>query len=285
MLRIKKIITNSMVCVIDEKGDELIVRGKGIGFQKHRGERVDEALVEATYRMEDKGEQKKLRELMDRIPEEHLVLTAELIEDIKQVSRVKLNESLLITLADHISFAIQRKEEGIEFSNPLKHEIMAYYPTEYHLGQQCIKQVEKRLNIELNKDEASFIALHIVNAQMNTEMSEMYEITSLIDQLIVITEEFYGKKFDTTSLDFSRFVVHLRYFVRRIFTNTTFADQAGEANASFRQMIAGQFKIHYACAKRMEALVKKKYGKELTDEELTYLTIHLKRINMNGDEE
>lgn len=280
MLRIKKIINNSMLCVISETGDELIVRGKGIGFQKHRGERIDESLVEASYRMEDKDEQRKLRELIERIPAEHLVFTAELIEHIKSVSSLKLNESLLITLSDHISFAMQRKKEGIEFTNPLDGEIMSYYPTEYNLGQYCRKRIEEQFGIELCKDEASFIALHIVNAQMNTQMSETYNIINLVEQLIRLTEEFYNKKFDRDSLDFSRFVVHLRYFARRLYTNTIFEDKEGDENISFRRMIAGQCKIHYACAKRMEALIKKNYNKTLTDEELTYLTIHLQRINM-----
>ena len=36
-----------------------------------------------------------------------------------QFAESEKNESLIITLAGHISFAIQRKEQGIEFENPL----------------------------------------------------------------------------------------------------------------------------------------------------------------------
>lgn len=43
---------------------------------------------------------------------EHLALTENLIGHIKTQIPQKLNESLLITLADHISFAIARKEQG-----------------------------------------------------------------------------------------------------------------------------------------------------------------------------
>ena len=34
-MRIKKIINNSIVCAVDDTGDELIVTGKGIGFQNY----------------------------------------------------------------------------------------------------------------------------------------------------------------------------------------------------------------------------------------------------------
>ena len=71
-MRIKKIINNNILCAVDDHGNELIVTGRGIGFQRHRGELIDPAAVEHTYRMEEKTEQRKLRELVEKIPIEHL---------------------------------------------------------------------------------------------------------------------------------------------------------------------------------------------------------------------
>ena len=82
-MRIKKVINNNILCVVDEKGGEMIVTGRGLGFQRKTGERVDPALVEKSYRMEGKPEQRKLRELCEQIPLEHLRLTQELIEYVK----------------------------------------------------------------------------------------------------------------------------------------------------------------------------------------------------------
>ena len=45
-MRIKKVINNNILCVIDEKGHEMIVTGKGIGFKRKTGERVDETTIE-----------------------------------------------------------------------------------------------------------------------------------------------------------------------------------------------------------------------------------------------
>ena len=101
----------------------------------------------------------------------NLLLTEQLIAEIKQHITQPLNESLLITLTDHISFAMQRKQQGIEFTNPLAGSIMCYYPTEYQMGCRCLDIIKQKTGIELNADEASFIALHIVNAELNTHMS------------------------------------------------------------------------------------------------------------------
>ena len=283
-MRIKKIINNNILCAVDEKGNELIVTGRGIGFQRHRGETIDSALIERTSRMEEKTGQRKLRELVEKIPIEHLSLTEGLIEHITSQIPQKLNESLLITMADHISFAILRKAQGVEFSNPLKGSIMCYYPTEYHLGHYCLRVIREQLGVTLHEDEAAFIALHIVNAELNTNMSEMYEITKLIEGTISVVEYFYQKQFDRESLDFNRFVVHLRYFAQRLFQNQIMEDSQGERDEMFRQLIMKNCKEHYRCAQCIADYIKNTYQKNLSDEELTYLTIHLKRINPGSEQ-
>ena len=279
-VRIKKVINNNILCVVDDKGSELIVTGRGLGFGRKIGQRIDPADVEKTYRMEGKAEQRRLRELVEQIPLEHLSLTQDLIREIKSVIHQPLNESLLITLADHISFAIQRKEQGVEFKNPLSGSILCYYPAEYQLGQRCLALIRERCGVDLNPDEASFIALHIVNAELNTSMSEMYDITRLIDGVVEVVEYFYREqgRFDRDSLAFNRFVVHLRYFAQRLFQDNMMPDTQEEGDAAFRQMIAKSCARHYKCAQCVAGYVKNTWHKQLSEEELIYLTIHLKRV-------
>ena len=94
--------------------------------------------MERSYRMTSPAVQQKLVELLEQIPYEHLLLTDELVAMIRSRVNYPLNESLLITLADHISFAIQRSEQGIRFSNPLMAPIREFYPEEYRLGMECL---------------------------------------------------------------------------------------------------------------------------------------------------
>jgi len=277
-MRIKKVINNNILCVVDDLGNEMIVSGKGLGFQRKVGERVDPARFEKTYHMENKAEQRKLRELCGQIPIEHLKLTQDLIEYIKTQITAPLNESLLITLADHISFAIKRKENGVEFTNPLQGAIMSYYPTEYRLGQHCLGVIQREIRVDLNPSEAAFIALHIVNAELNTSMSVMVDITKLIEGTLEVVEYFYQKTFDRESLDFNRFVVHLRYFAQRLFQAAPGPSE--EYDQEFRDMIVRSCKQHYKCAQCVGEYIRNTYQKDVSDEELIYLTIHLKRINL-----
>jgi beta-glucoside operon transcriptional antiterminator len=279
-VKIKRVINNNILCAIDEHGNEMIVTGRGIGFKRNIGELIDPAQVEKTYRMEDKAGQRRLRELVAQIPLEHLKLTEELIEYIKGQITQPLNESLLITLADHISFAIARKEQGVEFSNPLSDGIMCYYPTEYRLGQYCLESIEQRYGIELNADEAAYIALHIVNAELNTDMGQMQDMTKLLDGCVRVTEFYYNKKFDRGSLDFSRYIIHLRYLVQRLYQGKQMEDKAEEQDVLFRELIRRNCKDHYECASRIALYIETNFNHSITEEERIYLTIHLKRLNM-----
>ena len=49
MLRIKKIFNNNVVLVIDTKGLERILIGRGIAFRKRVGETVENDKIEKTF--------------------------------------------------------------------------------------------------------------------------------------------------------------------------------------------------------------------------------------------
>lgn len=282
-MRIKKVINNNILCTIDEKGNEMIVTGRGLGFKRKVGQFIDPALVEKTYRMAEKSDQRKLRELASLIPLEHLRLTEELVAYIKSQISQPLNESLLITLADHISFAIQRQQQGIEFTNPLSDAIVCYYPTEYRLGQHCLRTIEREYQLTLNPEEASFIALHIVNAELNTSMSEMHDLTRLMDGCIQVTEFYYRRRFDRNSLDFGRYSVHLRYLVQRLYQDRPLPDRTAESDLLFRELIRRNCREHYECARRIALYIETNFGRSITEEEKIYLTIHLKRLNTTDE--
>ena len=99
---VKKPINNNILRVVDPTGCELIVTGRGLGFGAKPGYKIEAETVEHSYRMTSPAVQQKLVELLEQIPYEHLLLTDELVAMIRSRVNYPLNESLLITLADHI---------------------------------------------------------------------------------------------------------------------------------------------------------------------------------------
>ena len=277
---VKKAINNNILRVDDPTGCELIVTGRGLGFGAKPGDRVDVARVERSYRMTSPAVQQKLVDLLEQIPYEHLLLTDELVAKIRARLSYPLNESLLITLADHISFAIQREKQGIRFTNPLMEPIREFYPEEYRLGMECLDEIRQRCHAALADDEGGFIALHIVNAELNTTMSVVNDVTRFVDGCVQVVECFYNCHFDRAALDFSRFTVHLRFFAQRVFQGKQDQDDSSGHDEMFRALIARNCSEHYKCACCIADYVRNTWHKELSDEELVFLTIHLKRIRM-----
>ena len=244
---VKKPINNNILRVVDPTGCELIVTGRGLGFGAKPGYKLDAGKVERSYRMTSPAVQQKLVELLEQIPYEHLLLTDELVAMIRSRVNYPLNESLLITLADHISFAIQRSEQGIRFSNPLMAPIREFYPQEYRLGMDCLAIIRQRCKADLSDDEGGFIALHIVNAELNTTMSVVNDVTRFVDGCVQVVECFYGCHFDRDALDFSRFTVHLRFFAQRVFQGKQESENDAH-DEMFRALIARNCSEHYKCA-------------------------------------
>ncbi len=57
------------------------------------------------------------------VPERMLSITSSILEDAQQTLRCRLNPNLVFVLADHLQFAIQRKEKGISFDMGVSFEI------------------------------------------------------------------------------------------------------------------------------------------------------------------
>ena len=170
-MKVIKVINNNNVCVLDESGREQIVSGKGIGFGKKCGEEIDNSQIQKTYLITNSELQKKMITMLQEIPIDYMNFANDMVEYIKKEYESELNESLLVALSDHIAFAIERKKKGIEFTNPLLESIKEAYPQELSLGEYCVEQLKERLAIDMTRDEAGFIAMHIINARLDTKMS------------------------------------------------------------------------------------------------------------------
>ena len=281
-MRVIKAINNNNLCVIDDNGREQIVSGKGIGFGKKYGDSVDPSQIQKTYLITDSELQKKMISLLKEIPSEYMTFTNNMVEHIKEVFPLKLNESLLVTLSDHIAFAIDRQKNGIEFTNPLIDSIRECYPQELNLGEYCVEQIHKQLGIAMNKDEAGFIAMHIINARLDMKMSDVYEITKMINGCIEISEYYYNDKFDRASDSYERFVTHLKYLAQRLFKDKPLPKTLSNDDV-FVSMIKKTCNKHYKCALCIQEYILKTYKKDINEDELITLAIHLKKVSAEAD--
>ena len=277
-MKIIKVINNNTVCVLDENGREQIVSGKGVGFGKKCGEAADTDRIEKVYIITDSVLRKKLIECMAEIPYEYIKVTDDLVNYISERVNVPLNSSLIVTLSDHIAFAIERKKQGMEFTNPLIDSIHDYFPDELALGRYCLGEIKEKLGVELNGDEAGFIAMHIINARMGTNLGQVPNITKMINDCMEIADTFYSGKIDKSSIAYDRFLVHMKFLAKRLFNSQELPNVLSR-DEDILTLVKLKFKKHYKCAKCIQDYVMKNYAKMLTEDELLTLAIHLRKIS------
>ena len=272
-MNIERILNNNVVCVKEENA-EVIVMGKGIGFQKKPGNAVDERLVEKKFRMENDSEVNKFFKLVEDIPQEHLRISMTIIDYAKTVMPKRLGNSLYVSLTDHINFAIERAKNGMLFENPLLEEVRGFYPSEYLVGEYGVALIERELGVKLPIDEAASFAMHIVNAEYTGDMNTTMHVTELIREVLALVEDELGIHLNEMGLYYSRFLTHLKFLAQRIFTGQLMDNQDEE----FIRMISELYPKEFEISTKIGDLIFEKYKKRITREEMVYLTVHIRRI-------
>lgn len=275
-MKITKVINNSFVCAYDSNNKEVVVMGKGIGFKAKEGDIVSKKRIEKIFIMDGKSSVDKFKQLVEKLPLEHFRLSYEIISYARRTLGQKLNENIYITLTDHINFAVKRFKNGMMFPNPLLWEVKQFYKSEYLIGEYALRLIKEKLEIEMNEDEAASIALHIVNAEYNTNMNDALKITTLISDIVKIINDFYEIKLDEESLHYSRLITHLKFLSQRLFLNETIKD----TDDILVDMITSRYEKEFECSLRIKKYIEEKYEHEVSREELAYLAVHIKRVSM-----
>lgn len=272
---INRILNNNVVITLDDNYEETIVMGKGIGYQKSKGDIIDKEKINKVFKISNREVSDKFQELFNKIPIEHMKLSGEIIEFAESKLNKKLNEGIYISLSDHTYTAIKRIKNNITVKNALLWEIKRFYKKEFEIGLKALELIEEKTNIKLPLDEAGFIALHIVNAQLDIEQPKIQEITKLIEEILTIVRINFRIEFNEDSVFYYRFITHLRYFAQRLFSNKTYNSDTDEELVN---IIKIKYPKEFECVNKIKTFISKKYNYELSNDEYVYLTIHIAKV-------
>ena len=273
-MKIDKIFNNNAVMVKEDNGRDAVIIGCGLAFRKKIGDEVDESLIEKTFILKEKDTLEKFKMILEHIPTEQISLCYDIVEYAKNMLNCELNDYIYVTLTDHISYTLKLFDEGIERPNILIWEIKKFYPKEYNIGLKALEFIESELGKKINEEEAGNIALHLITAQINGKSDKTdiaYNMTKKIQDILNIVKYTYDIELDEHSLNYERFITHLRFFFKRLNNKTQYRNE----NEDFLlQQVKEKYKDAYKCMLKIE----KYLNIELSYEEQLYLTLHIKRI-------
>lgn len=273
-MEIKKILNNNAVVSLKDS-QEVIVIGRGVAYNKRVGDQIDESTIEKVFTLENEEMNSKYKALISDMPIEYLELSERIVTYATMKLGKQLSESLYIHLTDHIHFAVERIRGGMTIKNGLLWETKQLYKEEYEIGLEALNMILEQFGVILPEDEAGFLALHIVNAEMNEEMPVVKKMTKVMQEILTIIKYHFKIEFDESLLSYYRFITHLKFFAQRLVKGTHYnRDQFEE----MLTVIRDKYMSSYECALKIRKFVDNQYSYQLSDEELMYLTIHIQRV-------
>ncbi|WP_436862128.1 BglG family transcription antiterminator LicT [Staphylococcus caeli] len=272
-MKITKILNNNVV-ISTINHEERIVMGKGIAFGKQNGQTLDKDKIDKVFRLTSE-EQERMLTLLNEIDQNVIMMAQDIIVQAKQLYEKPMSESIYVSLTDHIDYAIKRTREGHIIKNPLLYEIHRLYPQEYELSLKAIATINERFDIHLPKDEAGFIAMHIVNASMDENIANIYEITKITKSILDIVRYHFNLHIDEEGLSYSRFMTHLKFFSQRLINHESLNDVTDD---SLLQMLQQKHTKSDECVDKISDFLKKHYNHVLSNDERVYLILHIARL-------
>ena len=195
LMKVLKVLNNSLILALDESGAECILMGKGLGYHKAIGYPVKKDEIQKIFVLTDNKMLKKFIQLANTIDETYLNIVREIIDFAADKYQIKVKDYLYLSLSDHISFVVKRVKEGNIGENFNYPDVLLHHRNEYQVGLFAVNLINKKMHVSLPNSEATVIGLHFVDAEVDAgDQQKNREIDDLVSSLEKIAQRIIGVK-------------------------------------------------------------------------------------------
>ncbi len=273
-MRVDKVINNNIISARDNQGEELIAMGKGIGFGQKPGGEVSEEAVEKIFRLDNMDNKEHFKELLASLPLEYIRLSTDIITYAKESLGLTFSQNVYLTLTDHINFALNRHEGGMNFNNALYDEVRLFYPVEYSVGRYALELIEERFGCRLAEDEAASVALHLINGELNSAMGTTFIMIKMMREMMEIIERKIPIP-EGTAYPREHLVSDLKRLASRLVSEVPMSGRRDEVLYRF---VKGNYQREYQIIDEVSEYIENEYKCNMTEEEKIYLVLNIKRM-------
>ena len=275
--RIVQILNNNVAIVHTRDNKQNIVMGRGVAFQKQKGDLIQEENIDKVFEIKDKNTVNDLTTLLANVPLDFVTTSYDLIDQVQAKYRFAVEPYIYVTLTTHLFGAYQRLIKNEKDVNYLP-DLSDTYPIPYQIADEVITGFQNILNISFPQSEHKSIALHFINAHTTESIKEEKDQTENDEIIEVVQDELNRNGIYRTTKnanDYDRLLVHLKYFVNRLNNNEPDSLPVSEG-------MIGEIETNYSQAwqivHHIKELMQEKLQIELSLSEQTYLTIHIQRL-------
>ncbi|KKK35969.1 transcriptional antiterminator [Mesobacillus campisalis] len=272
-LIVNKVLNNNVLIAGHPEFGEVVLIGKGIGFNRKPNEVIEGTQAEKLFVLKDSKEQKNYIKLLPYLEDDLQKVIISAIQLIKEKTDAELNEHIHVALTDHLMFTVSRLSQGMEIRNPFLVETKTLYPKEYELAREVLGLFREKVQVELPEGEAGFIALHIHSAVTNKEISEVNQHSRLVTDLVNMIEEQLDITINKESVDYMRLVRHLRFAIERVKNQ-----EKVEEPEKIASLLKEEYPLCYNLSWKLIKVMQQTLKQPVFDAEAVYLTMHLQRL-------
>lgn len=272
-MRIIKIFNNNIVATRSENGEEMILTGAGIGFQKKLGDLVAKDRIEKVYEVREDGKDRLYR-LFGDTPMELIDAAQKIRDRAKDELGIQMTMQALVGMIDHITYAVERKKNGLEIPNLMLHEIKSLYPEEFQIGLEGLQFIKDATGVLLSEHEAGYVTMHMVNASLGENKESISKIFLFTSGIVDIIEDVFDIDFDEDEISLARLNSHLKFLAKRILLKQPSTEDQVE---EFYEMFMKKDKRYKSVEKKIKTFVYKNFHHEVTLQEMVYLMVHINK--------
>ena len=276
MYRILNPMNHNVSLVRNDKGEEVIVIGKGIAFGKKKGDLIAENQVEKIFRMKTEESRENFMALLKDVPLDFITVTYDVIDTLSKKYDYPVQEYIYVTLTDHIYCSYQAVQQRRYKESDLP-DASDKYPIPYQIAQEAVAIYRERLLDHFPSDEVNRIAYHFINAEGETNPEGQNHLGRRKDILAAVEAELKKKGIKRNSENsnfYDRFMIHLNYFL-------DYLDRNHDDNVSLLEM-ESQIQMTYPQAYQIGSdiyqIIAQKTGIDLYRSERVYLVLHIQRL-------
>lgn len=269
-MKVIRNINNNVSLCLDSMGVEVVCFGKGLGFIKPPYEISLDKIERVYYDISD-----TYIKMLNDLPPDLIRVSTKIIDYAKMKIDSIADSNVVFTLADHLDFAIKRYQQQLNVKLPIIYDVQHLFEKEMEVGKYALRLLRDDLKIYLPKEEAAYIALHIINAEalQRKDESEIDE-ESVINEIVKIVEKEFQIITDEEESNYSRFVTHMHYLLKRGKKN----EQMKTENIQLYNNLIESFPQTYQCVMKVKDYLLIHISLELNEEECLYLMLHINRL-------
>ncbi|MNI43956.1 PtsGHI operon antiterminator [compost metagenome] len=263
------VLSHNVVMSHLSSGKNSIAFGKGIGYKKQPGMPIEEQDITQEFLLHTSEVLRNYEQILTAVDVKIIGITEEVIAYAQGMLEGEFSETIHASLVDHINFAVERQKRGIFINNPFACEIQYMYPEEYKVAKRSVDFLNDHLDVDFPEDEVAFLAMHFHSARHKEKGTESLAVVKLVAKVIE-EAKVLGFTFDD-SFSTLRFISHLKSMIERVKKEKTFQN-------SMLEKIKEEYDGTYIKALVLSMYLSEALGKQVPEDEIGYLTMHLERM-------